>query len=62
MIVNRPVVSSIRSRQTGHVGNSMSEGVRGASGLVDRVAEGIVFDWLWEEILPLLGLFVARVF
>ena len=45
MMVNRQVVSSMRSRQTGHVGNSISEGVRGASGLVDRVAEGIALDW-----------------
>jgi hypothetical protein len=39
----------------------MSEGVRGARGLVDRVAEGIGFDWFWEATLPLLGLFMARV-
>ena len=43
-MVNKPVVSSMRSRQTGHVGNSIREGVGGARGLVDRVAEGIELD------------------
>lgn len=38
MIVNRPVVSSIRSRQTGHVGSSMRAGVGGARGFEDKVA------------------------
>lgn len=44
MIVSKPVVSSIRSRHTGHVGNSISAGVGGASGLVERVAEGMELD------------------
>jgi hypothetical protein len=35
-MVRRPVVSSMRSRQTGHVGSSTREGVGGASGLVVR--------------------------
>jgi hypothetical protein len=34
--VSKPVVSSILSRHTGHVGNSTSEGVGGARGLVER--------------------------
>jgi hypothetical protein len=37
-MVSRPVVSSIRSRQTGHVGNSISDGVGGARGLAERGA------------------------
>jgi hypothetical protein len=43
-MVKRPVVSSMRSRQTGQVGSSISEGVRGARGLavveVDVMAKG----------------------
>lgn len=42
MIVSRPVVSSIRSRQTGHVGSSINDGVGGASGFVESVAEPIL--------------------
>jgi hypothetical protein len=38
MMVRRPVVSSIRSRQTGQVGNSIREGVGGARGLAERGA------------------------
>jgi len=34
-MVSRPVVSSIRSRHTGHVGSSMSAGVGGGTGFVD---------------------------
>ena len=48
-MVNRPVVSSMRSRQTGQVGNSISAGVGGARGLVDSVAEGMELDWFGEE-------------
>jgi hypothetical protein len=43
-MVRRPVVSSMRSRQTGQVGNSINEGVRGARGLavveLDVAAKG----------------------
>lgn len=45
--MSRPVESSIRSRQTGHVGSSMREGVGGGNGLrkeavtVDAVAAGV---------------------
>lgn len=42
MIVSKPVVSSIRSRQTGHVGSSISDGVGGARGFVESVAEPIL--------------------
>lgn len=38
-MVSSPVVSSIRSRQTGHVGSSTRDGVGGAIGLVDSDAE-----------------------
>lgn len=46
----------MRSRQTGHVGNSIREGVGGARGFVDNVAEGIELDWFGEEILARWGL------
>lgn len=36
-MVSSPVVSSIRSKQTGHVGSSSKEGVGGGAGLVDIV-------------------------
>lgn len=36
-MVRRPVVSSIRSRQTGQVGNSTSDGVGGGNGLRARL-------------------------
>lgn len=41
-IVRRPVVSSIRSRQTGHVGSSIRDGVGGGNGLrcVDEGVNG----------------------
>jgi hypothetical protein len=43
-MVRRPVVSSMRSRQTGQVGSSIRDGVLGARGLavveVDVVAKG----------------------
>jgi hypothetical protein len=41
-MVRSPVVSSIRSRQTGQVGSSTSEGVGGARGFVvsDEAREG----------------------
>jgi hypothetical protein len=35
-MVSKPVVSSIRSKQTGQVGNSTNDGVGGANGFVDR--------------------------
>jgi hypothetical protein len=35
-MISRPVVSSIRSRQTGQVGSSTSAGVGGARGFVVR--------------------------
>ena len=46
MIVSRPVVSSMRSRQTGQVGSSTRDGVGGATGLVEREAEVRELDWL----------------
>lgn len=39
MIVNKPVVSSMRSRQTGQVGSSTREGVGGAKGFADSDAD-----------------------
>jgi hypothetical protein len=36
MIVISPVVSSMRSRQTGHVGSSESDGVGGGAGFEER--------------------------
>lgn len=39
MIVKSPDVSSMRSRQTGQVGNSISAGVGGAKGFVESAAE-----------------------
>lgn len=50
IIVNRPLVSSIRSRQTGQVGSSISAGVGGASGFVVSVAGGA------RELVGLVGL------
>lgn len=38
-MVRSPVDSSMRSRQTGHVGSSTSDGVGGAIGFVLREAE-----------------------
>lgn len=38
-MVRRPVDSSMRSRQTGHVGSSTSDGVGGAIGLALREAD-----------------------
>jgi hypothetical protein len=54
-MVSRPVVSSIRSRQTGQVGSSIREGVGGARGFVDREAET---DWLADAALALWGFVV----
>lgn len=34
----------MRSKQTGQVGNSISAGVGGASGLLERVAVGMELD------------------
>lgn len=45
MMVNNPVVSSIRSRQTGQVGSSISEGVGGARGLLEREAVDRELVW-----------------
>lgn len=42
-MVSKPVVSSIRSKQTGHVGSSTRDGVGGATGFVDKV-EGTSFE------------------
>lgn len=50
-MVRRPVVSSMRSRQTGHVGSSISEGVGGANGLVVRV-DATVEDCGVDVMLP----------
>lgn len=47
MIVSNPVVSSMRSKQTGHVGNSIRDGVGGGTGFADNV-EGARLD----ETLP----------
>ena len=46
-MVSRPEVSSIRSRQTGHVGSSTRFGVGGGKGLrkVDVEDEGIKGSW-----------------
>jgi len=46
-MVSKPVVSSIRSKQTGQVGSSTNDGVGGARGLVDSeddASEGAVVD------------------
>ena len=44
-MVNRPVVSSMRSRQTGQVGSSTKAGVGGARGFVESGAEERGLDW-----------------
>ena len=40
-IVSSPVVSSIRSKQTGHVGSSSKEGVGGGAGFVEIAVAGV---------------------
>ena len=40
-MVRRPVDSSMRSRQTGHVGSSINAGVGGACGLEERELDEI---------------------
>lgn len=50
-MVSNPVVSSMRSRQTGHVGSSISEGVGGARGLAVRV-DATVEDCEVDVTLP----------
>lgn len=59
MMVSKPVVSSMRSRHTGHVGSSISAGVGGASGLVERVAEGMELDCVVEMGVVRTGLVAA---
>ncbi len=49
-MVNNPVDSSIRSRQTGQVGSSIKAGVGGACGLDERELEVIGFDWRLEDV------------
>jgi len=55
-MVNSPVVSSIRSKQTGHVGNSKSDGVGGGAGFVDRlVATGAEDEDAATEVVVEIG-------
>ena len=49
-MVRRPVDSSIRSRQTGQVGNSIKDGVRGACGLEDRELDEMGAAWSVEDV------------
>lgn len=46
----RPVDSSIRSRQTGHVGSSMRAGVGGACGFEDREVDDMGLAWRVEVV------------
>lgn len=50
------MVSSMRSRQTGHVGSSTRAGVGGAKGLVDSVADGMELDCPVEDMVARWGL------
>ena len=50
MIVNKPLVSSMRSRHTGHVGSSIKDGVGGANGFEESVGA-----WLGDVVRSLDG-------
>lgn len=54
-MVRRPVVSSMRSRQTGQVGSSTRAGVGGARGFVESGAEDRGLDWTDAVRWGLLG-------
>ena len=59
------MVSSIRSRQTGHVGSSIRLGVGGGKGFSEFedvvVAEGVKGSWLRSGKLPFGGVGVSKV-
>lgn len=52
MMVKSPVVSSIRSRQTGHVGSSVSAGVGGGAGFVDNCKAELAVGCKPTAVLP----------